>query len=706
MAAFAAQFDKESNDASHSPSKRSNASISPSRRSNASPSPSRRSNASQNQGMGLSPPQRENSALGSLTDISIDPVPDPTKDDEVTRNKTPPTRLNPKLTARRRPEEPPPIEVDFEAKRKGFLREIGALALDSDRSDDEGHENKRRELMHTGQWIPTRYNLGRPIKFTGQWGCCGKTEKHSLYCDSLEARETLQLELEMDKMVKRNEEEYKKDARSRDAPEKYELKLRDGETAEDLSMKQINSPASAYNAPMLMSWLIKHIKEEHTATNGLKLLLKHVQTGEGCQLMYTHGAVDCCLRASQFYRNCAVADDVQLDCISILRQLLDCNFTRDAIICDTRVLRAAFNIGHTYMSSKPHVEQAVQCVMQCSRSETCRADIIDRKLHLYLTLYCKRYSQDATILRPVLKTFNWITTSANRIILLCQDKAVSTVINCMRRHMNNSDVLGPGMLFLTRASTVYPLAMEKIIKMNAVSIIIGALKALFDNEVLQLEGLKMIQQLSKTSEGWAQIENTRGGWQTICQGTTLGNSLLHDLPGSFHNPGWGVGDTHNVPIMDRDMAAAKKVLSLRNNMEEKSGYWTANTLQEYMGVSHGKHSTLSVNTAGPEAYFQLIKTLDLLPKAKEEKEYWFIRVGEYEKANEIKINEMVDTVLSMKKKEQDRLKEEQKKKDFQKTATGEDYVKPLYVMGERVTTDMMDRKDIAMEEQLAGVTDS
>lgn len=695
MQAFAAQFDREpvgnskNSESSHSPS-HSRRSRSPSRTSDNSPSK-------------RSPSLKRTNSV--VTDSTKETIIDPTKDDEVTRNKTPPKRLNPKLTARRYPNEAPPIEIDFDAKRKNFLREIGALALDSDRSEDEEGEN-RRKLAHTELWVPTKYINGRPVKFTGMWSCCGKREKHSLYCDSLEARETHQLEKELDRQARRGEEEYKKDARSRDAPDKYELKLRDGETAEDISMKQINSPASAYNAPMLMSWLIKHIKEEHTATEGLKLVLKHVQSGEGCQLMFTHGAVDCCLRAVQVYRNSEVADAVQLDCITILRQLLDCNFTRSAIISDTRVLRAVFNIGHSYMSSKQHVEQAVQCIMQCSRSEICRRDIIQSKLHLYLTLYCKKYSRDPLILRPVLKTFNWITTSSDRIIMLCQDQAVSTVINCMRRHMNNSDVLGPGMLFLTRASTVYPLAMEKIIQMNAVSIIIGALKALFDNDVLQLEGLKMIQQLSKTSEGWAQIEKTRGGWQTICQGTTLGNSLLHDLPGSFHNPGWSVGDTHNVPIMDRDMAQAKKVLSLRTKMEEKSGYWTSNTLQEFMGISHGKHSTLAVNTAGPEAYFQLIKTLDLLPKAREEKEYWFIRVGEYEKANEIKISEMVDTVLEMKKKEEQRLKEAEKQKALQSTATGEDYVKPLYVMGERVTTDMMDRKDIAMEEQLAGVTDS
>ena len=37
-------------------------------------------------------------------------------------------------------------------------------------------------------------------------------------------------------------------------------------------------------------------------------------------------------------------------------------------------------------------------------------------------------------------------------------------------------------------------------------------------QILQLEGLKMIQTLSKTAEGWKQISDTRGGWQALTQG--------------------------------------------------------------------------------------------------------------------------------------------------------------------------------------------
>ena len=98
-------------------------------------------------------------------------------------------------------------------------------------------------------------------------------------------------------------------------------------------------------------------------------------------------------------------------------------------------------------------------------------------------------------------------------------------------------------------------------------------------------------------------------------GTTLGNALIHDVEGSFHNPGWCIGDTHYMPFMERSMQEAQKALELRNNNHEVSSFWNANSLQEYMGVSGGKKLTLSINTNSTEAYFQLIKTLDLLPLA-------------------------------------------------------------------------------------------
>ena len=76
---------------------------------------------------------------------------------------------------------------------------------------------------------------------------------------------------------------------------------------------------------------------------------------------------------------------------------------------------------------------------------------------------------------------------------------------------------------------------------------------------------------------------------------------------------------------------------------------------------------------------------------------------EYETANEIRIEDMVATIMSMKQKEIARLKELEKTKA---TQVGEEYIKPIYVMGDRVTTQLLDAKDIAVEEQLSGILET
>lgn len=52
-------------------------------------------------------------------------------------------------------------------------------------------------------------------------------------------------------------------------------------------------------------------------------------------------------------------------------------------------------------------------------------------------------------------------------------------------------------------------------------------------------------------QGWKQITETRGGWQSLCQGTTLGDALVHELPGHFNNPGWCIGDTPYLPMTEK-----------------------------------------------------------------------------------------------------------------------------------------------------------
>eukprot|EP01035_Chromulina_nebulosa_P017109 gene17109-22623_t len=270
-------------------------------------------------------------------------------------------------------------------------------------------------------------------------------------------------------------------------------------------------------------------------------------------------------------------------------------------------------------------------------------------------------------------------------------------LKAMKKHITNGNVLAPAMLFLTRSSSMHKPAMEYVIKRKAISLVINAIKSLYNEEAIQLEGLKMLQELSKSREGYDQITNTPGGWQSICQGTSFGDILLHDLPGDLHNPGWCIGETPFLPELERN-----KLLVAQTEQQQRNAgnlrIWTSNQLQEYMGKSNTE-KTLKINTELDEVYLELITTLDLLPINNESKEDWYSRTHVYEKENEISLDEMALTILAIKKKES-------KQKLINKgviVSKDKEIDKPIYVMGEQVTSQSLLLKDKSIEEALHGI---
>ena len=151
------------------------------------------------------------------------------------------------------------------------------------------------------------------------------------------------------------------------------------ETAVRLKKIREHTAYTVQNTPMLIAWLRKTYVEEPSARSGLGFILKHCQKGEGCVLAMKHNAVDIVTKIQRYdeYRGHA---QMQLLVASIFRRLLECNYTRDAIIYKTDVLRVAFTIAHRFMHSLEHVEAGVNCILQCCRSEICRRDIIDLKV--------------------------------------------------------------------------------------------------------------------------------------------------------------------------------------------------------------------------------------------------------------------------------------------------------------------------------------
>jgi hypothetical protein len=272
-------------------------------------------------------------------------------------------------------------------------------------------------MLHTGEWVKKAFELGRHIPHTGCWQCCGNVEHLTMYCESKLARQMWAEGLAAEETEERMRLRYK-EAQAQRIKSLYEDGIVGNAehepvvTEKELAIIRANEEESPFNAPMLISWVFKHLHEELTTTQGLNYIRKQVETGEGCELMLKNGAVDCIMAAAEAYRS---RPDLVLMCASIVRRLLDCNFTRGEMLSDIALLRKTFGFGHTFMDSVAHVEEAAQCVMQFSRGEKGRADIMARRVPVYMSNFCRRYSHAPAVIRPVLKTYCWVASTKARM---------------------------------------------------------------------------------------------------------------------------------------------------------------------------------------------------------------------------------------------------------------------------------------------------
>ena len=80
-----------------------------------------------------------------------------------------------------------------------------------------------------------------------------------------------------------------------------------------------------------------------------------------------------------------------------------------------------------------------------------------------------------------------MATTPDRIKELCDSgNVIPVVIRVMKKHLTSGMVLGPGMLFLTRASSIHSPAMACILRMKATPLMIKALMALYSDAYLQV----------------------------------------------------------------------------------------------------------------------------------------------------------------------------------------------------------------------------
>lgn len=270
--------------------------------------------------------------------------------------------------------------------------------------------------------------------------------------------------------------------------------------------------------------------------------------------MQRNGVMAAVLRIHQFYSKAPYLNaSIQLAVAKVMTQLLDCNFSRPALIDPdspsgedadpVSICTAAFRIAHSHMLSKDHVDKGCRCLAQCCRSERGRLHILSHNYLPYIAQFCKKYMGDPSIVRSSLRVLHWVSTDLTRLEEACRHKAVCLALAAIRRHGDQRPVVGVAAALLARAGSSLPSAMKAILHKQAVPDVIHALRLVYDDLAVQKELLLLLQTLSRTSEGFRQIDSTRGGWQTVCQGTPLGDALLHRLPGALFNEGWCLGES-------------------------------------------------------------------------------------------------------------------------------------------------------------------
>lgn len=737
-----------------------------------------------------------------------------------------------------------------------------------------------------------------------------------MYCDSLEKRTEFKQFTE-NKRKKAVDEKINRVARKEYLKQKVEASEQMNEaepmerklTTRELAVKEACSDNNTFHAPMLLGYLTRHFKEEPTIKAGLSYTLTHLNTGEGCVLIHRHGILNILPKICEAYIK---IQEIQLLLINILRQLLNCNYTRDEIMKEEMeiILKMSYTITYRYMNDGEIVEAGSKCLLQISRYEHGRVLISKQQLIPYIIILMKKYLQKkpftklvvnippenkstepprtvlqqqsqatieeqkrlqisesfatnekkskvvgtsstspmkpgpnlnatkppidiplqtATILQTLFRFGQWYTTNTQYVHEFYMCKILSVILKAIVYYTPTIyavEVIKPCIMMLYNISQHYVEqgCVKDYLSYRVIDILLPALQRLFDQEDIQLFGLKVIQQLAFTSEGFIQLNDRRGAWIQLCSGSMEGDALIHNLhwhdsltvetnpfpvddpeanmvlhkemiakqnaeegnsgalyrkevtirlkpkintstiqqdgddgvaigvtkstrqeqedvylqqanvskslvsqqarntkkANSFQNSGWTLSETPYLPYLEkqklRSHENAKHSLHTDNSL-----HWTTGSLREFMGLSMSGQ-TLAINTEYHEFFFNLLLTLDLLPRYEEGRENWYARLRQFENENEVKLEEMVHTIQEMKRREaiQSKLQaqglmtennagnvpEDGKKGSFEKMEDRYDEVevpsfKEIVVLGQQITSQYLQENDVDLGELLA-----
>lgn len=646
-----------------------------------------------------------------------------------------------------------------------------------------------------------------------------------MYCESLERREIYKAQVskeledgeaekahrnarkgELQKHVRWSKEHEQPDPnlKKKVAPPAYNIHSSITEAETQAKIDLATSASHSYNAPMLVSWLLRHCQEEETVIQGLNQAYKHLQTTEGCNLLARHDLHNTLYRIAAHFMS--FQPDIVHLCLQCLRQLVDCNETRDMVFnpsspdadglgsagqpadggsvsnqsilshltppnpnvssikvrCTMMVCEILMRFGRlsaeqvvlqhrldakfaksvrdsvlsdelmekhkkeeaevkNYLFqgkksmtmtpadlSSSVLEHCIRCLMQAGRYEDHRRVLFDLKVFNYAKSFVLTCYKEcgAEMIHAFLRLMHWSATTVPRITFFFNElKLLKIILKLFKVYCAVSRVLVPAITLLHWLVSQLPPAFQAALDANVIALTVASLKYVHDDEVTQLTALKLIQLLAKTSQGFKQLDSIRGAWQELTQGTIIGEELVHHFPGPLQNKGWAIGEAPFRPLREIQGEQSRLLAQTALQQVPKSS-WTPHSLRQYMGLSLAGQK-LAINTEESQVFFELLTTLDMLPNIGEIKEDWFKRLRRYEQESELSIQEMVETIQEMRRREKIRLQMQKQGlivglEGLQMSSLGNFTAKQLYVQGKAVTAESLQQSDADIEDAMNG----
>eukprot|EP01033_Poteriospumella_lacustris_P006429 gene6429-4627_t len=513
-----------------------------------------------------------------------------------------------------------------------------------------------------------------------------------MYCESLERREIYKAQVskeledgeaekahrnarkgELQKHVRWSKEHEQPDPNQKKkvAPPAYNIHSSITEAETQAKIDLATSASHSYNAPMLVSWLLRHCQEEETVIQGLNQAYKHLQTTEGCNLLARHDLHNTLYRIAAHFMS--FQPDIVHLCLQCLRQLVDCNETRDMVFnpsnpdadgpgsggqpADGGSVSNQSILSHLTPPNPNVSSMKVRCTMVvCEilmRFGRLSAEQVVFNYAKSFVLTCYKEC-GAEMIHAFLRLMHWSATTVPRITFFFNElKLLKIILKLFKVYGAVSRVLVPAITLLHWLVSQLPPAFQAALDANVIALTVASLKYVHDDEVTQLTALKLIQLLAKTSQGFKQLDSIRGAWQELTQGTIIGEELVHHFPGPLQNKGWAIGEAPFRPLREIQGEQSRLLAQTALQQAPKSS-WTPHSLRQYMGLSLAGQK-LAINTEESQVFFELLTTLDMLPNTGEIKEDWFKRLRRYEQESELSIQEMVETIQEMRRREKIRL---------------------------------------------------